>query len=279
MTSYADLPNLTVKAASGLSYSYRDTGGEGTSLILLQHFRGSLDSWDPALIDKLAAGRRVVTFDNLGVADSGGTAGSTIADMAAGALGFLDALAVEHADILGFSIGSFIAQELALTRPSVIRKLVLASAAPKGAPGMHGWAGDVIAKVGAREPGPEAYLDVFFTHSATSSTAGQEFLGRIFARTEDRDAPVSWECRVAQYDAVCEWGTPNASLLERVAAIEMPVFITNGDSDPMILPRYSYLLAGLLPDARIKIYPDSAHGFLFQHHEEFAADVEEFLSS
>jgi pimeloyl-ACP methyl ester carboxylesterase len=279
MTSYADLPNLTVKAASGLSYSYRDTGGEGIPLILLQHFRGSLDSWDPALIDNLAAARRVVTFDNLGVAGSDGPAAGSIADMAAGALGFVDALGVEQADILGFSIGSFIAQELALTRPSLVRKLVLASAAPKGAAGMHGWPADVIGKVGAREPGPEAYLDVFFTHSAASSSAGQEFLGRIYGRAEDRDAPVSWECRVAQYDAVCEWGTPNASLLERVAAIEMPVFVANGDSDPMVLPRYSYLLAGLLPDARIKIYPDSAHGFLFQHHEEFADDVQEFLSS
>ena len=85
-------------------------------------------------------------------------------------------------------------------------------------------------------------------------------------------------CRVAQYDAVCEWGIPNHSLLERLEAIDMPVFVANGDSDPMILPRYSYLLAGLLPDAKLKIYPDAAHGFLFQHHREFAADVSEFLN-
>ena len=103
-------------------------------------------------------------------------------------------------------------------------------------------------------------------------------LGRVFgARTDDRDAATSWQTRLAQYDAVCAWGQPNHSLLERVSAIDKPVFVANGDSDPMILPRYSYLLAGLIPEARLKIYPDAAHGFLFQHHAEFAADVDAFL--
>src|ERR1700678_810442 len=123
MTNYANLPNLSVKAASGSTYSYRDTGGDGAPLVLLQHFRGSLDSWDPALVDLLASGRRVITFDNLGVAGSGGTTASTIAEMAAGALGFLDAMGLEQLDLLGFSIGSFVAQEIALTRPSAFRKV------------------------------------------------------------------------------------------------------------------------------------------------------------
>jgi pimeloyl-ACP methyl ester carboxylesterase len=99
----------------------------------------------------------------------------------------------------------------------------------------------------------------------------------MFARTTDRDKATSWESRLAQYDAVCAWGVPNHALLQRVSAIDVPTFIANGDSDPMILPHYSYLLAGLIPRARVKIYPDSAHGFLFQHHAEFAADVESFL--
>jgi len=99
------------------------------------------------------------------------------------------------------------------------------------------------------------------------------------ARREDRDKLTTWQTRQAQYDAVCEWGIPDHTQLERVGAIDMPVFVANGDSDPMILPHYSYLLAGLIPQARIKIYPDSAHGFLFQHHAEFAADVNRFLSA
>ena len=277
MTNYANLPNLSVKAASGSTYSYRDTGGDGAPLVLLQHFRGSLDSWDPALVDLLASGRRVITFDNLGVAGSGGTTASTIAEMAAGALGFLDAMGLEQLDLLGFSIGSFVAQEIALTRPSAFRKVVLASAAPKGAAGMHGWAPEVIGAVGTPDTSPEEYLSVFFAASEASQQAGKEALGRMYARTTDRDATTTWATREAQYDAVCAWGIPDHAALERVSALELPVFVANGDSDPMILPRYSYLLAGLIPQARLKIYPDAAHGFLFQHHAAFGADVTEFL--
>ncbi len=279
MATYRALPNLTVRSDREIAYAYRDTGGDGTPLVLLQHFRGGLDHWDPALVDALSASRRVIAFDNEGVAGTSGATPRTIADMAAGALGFLEAMHLDRVDLLGFSIGSFVAQEIGLARPDSLGKVVLASSAPKGAPDMHGWAPAVIESVGVPEPTPAAYLDVFFARSDASRKAGQESLQRQYARTEDRDAPTSWPCRLAQYDAVCEWGIPNTSLLERLQAIRVPVFVANGDSDPMILPRYSYLLAGLLPDARVKIYPDSAHGFLFQHHQVFAADVTTFLEA
>jgi pimeloyl-ACP methyl ester carboxylesterase len=275
--SYADATTQRVSADSGIEYAYRDLGESEVPLILLQHFRGNLDNWDPALVDALGAERRVVAFDNVGVAATSGRTPSTIEAMAHDAIAFVDALGLERIDLLGFSIGSFVAQESALIRPDLLRRLVLASAAPQGAPGMHGWAPEVIAAVGGREPHPQGYLDVFFAHTDTSRQAGQEAAGRIFGRTTNRDEPTSWQTRHAQYDAICAWGIPNHALLERVAGIQLPVFVANGDSDPMILPRYSHLLAGLLPDARLKLYPDSAHGFLFQHHEEFAADVHAFL--
>ena len=142
---------------------------------------------------------------------------------------------------------------------------------------MHGWAPEVIGAIGTQKTSPDAYLEVFFTQSASSRTAGQQALTRMYARTEDRDKATTWATRDAQYDAVCTWGIPDHARLQRLSAIDMPVFVANGDSDPMILPRYSHLLAGLIPDARVKIYPDSAHGFLFQHHADFAADVEAFL--
>jgi len=266
-----------VTAENGIEYAYRDFGAGDVPLVLLQHFRGSLDNWDPALIDALASERRVVAFDNVGVAGTTGRTPSRVEAMAHDAIAFVDAIGVERIDLLGFSIGSFVAQEIALIRPDLLRRLVLASAAPQGAPGMHGWAPNVIGAVGGREPNPQGYLDVFFAHTDSSRQAGQEVAGRIFGRTADRDEPTSWETRQAQYDAICAWGIPNHALLERVTGIQLPVFVANGDSDPMILPRYSYLLAGLLPDARLKIYPDAAHGFLFQHHAEFAADVRVFL--
>jgi len=283
---YAALPNERVSAANGVEYAYRDTGATGDTgagagglpLVLLQHFRGNLDSWDPALIDALATGRRVVTFDNAGVGGSGGTTPDTIEQMARDAIAFLTAMEFGQADVLGFSIGSFVAQQIALVRPAIVRRLVLASSAPKGAAGMHGWAAEVMDAVGTPHTAPEGYLDVFFARSASSVQAGREALRRLYARTDDRDEATTWATREAQYDAVCAWGIPEHALLERLGALGMPVFVANGDSDPMILPRYSYLLAGLIPDARLKIYRDSAHGFLFQHHAEFAADVGAFLA-
>ena len=276
--SYAGTGTQRVAADNGIEYAYRDLGESEVPLVLLQHFRGNLDNWDPALIDALAAERRVVTFDNVGVAATTGATPNTVEAMAHDAVAFLEALDFQRLDLLGFSIGSFVAQEIALIRPDLLRRVVLASSAPQGAAGMHGWAPEVIGAVGAPETSPEGYLSVFFAPTKTSLEAGQEAAARIFGgRTTERDEPTTWQTRQAQYDAVCAWGIPNHSLLERVAAVDLPVFVANGDSDPMILPRYSYLLAGLLPDARLKIYPDSAHGFLFQHHEEFAADVHVFL--
>jgi pimeloyl-ACP methyl ester carboxylesterase len=275
--TYSELPNKLVSAANGIDYAYRDAGDGGVPLVLLQHFRGNLDNWDPALIDALASDRRVVTFDNAGVGGSTGTTPNTIEQMARDAVAFITALGLGQVDILGFSIGSFIAQEIALTRPALVRRLVLASAAPRGAAGMHGWAPEVMRAVGQPQIGPEGFLAVFFTLSPASQQAGQEMIGRMYTRTEDRDAETSWATREAQYDAVNTWGIPDHLQLQRLSAIGMPVFVANGDSDPMILPHYSYLLAGLIPHARVKLYPDSAHGFLYQHHAEFAADVAAFL--
>jgi pimeloyl-ACP methyl ester carboxylesterase len=277
-TTYAELPNKLVSAANGVDYAYREAGDGEVPLVLLQHFRGNLDSWDPALIDALASGRRVVTFDNTGVGGSSGETADTMGQMARDAIAFITALGLGQVDILGFSIGSFVAQEIALIRPAIVRRLVLASSAPEGAAGMHGWAPEVIGAVGTPQTSPEEYLGVFFTRSPASRQAGQEALRRMYARTEDRDTATTWETREAQYDAVCTWGIPDHALLQRLSCLEMPVFVANGDSDPMILPHYSYLLAGLIPQARLKIYPDSAHGFLFQHYAEFAGDVDEFLT-
>jgi len=278
--SYSVLPNGAVQAANGISYAYRDTGGDegAVPLVLLQHFRGNLDNWDPALIDALAESRRVITFDNVGVGGSTGTTPDTIEQMARDAIAFIGALGLSQVDVLGFSIGSFVAQELTLRRPALVRRVILASSAPMGAADMHGWAPDVIGAIGTPKTSPEEYLGVFFAASAASQQAGKEALGRMYARTDDRDEMTNWATREAQYDAVCAWGIPDHAALERVTALDLPVFVANGDSDPMIRPHYSYLMAGLIPQAQLKMYTDSAHGFLFQYHAEFAADVTSFLS-
>ncbi len=172
---YSELANERVSAADGIGYAYRDTGGGrdgGVPLVLLQHFRGNLDNWDPALIDALASSRRVITFDNAGVGGSTGTTPDTIEQMARDAIAFMTALQLSQVDLLGFSIGSFVAQQVALVRPAIVRLLVLASAAPQGAVGMHGWAPEVIGAVGTPHTSPEAYLRVFFASSDSSLASG-----------------------------------------------------------------------------------------------------------
>jgi len=275
--SYGTAPTKAIHADNGIDYAYREIGASTVPLVLLQHFRGNLENWDPPLVDALGAQRRVVAFDNVGVAATTGTTPDTMEQMARDAITFIAALDVPLVDILGFSIGSFVAQEIALIRPDVVRRLVLASSAPRGGAGMHGWAPEVINAVGQPQPDPAGYLEVFFTSSPRSRQAGQETLGRVYGRTTDVDEPTTWQTRQAQYDAVCDWGIPNHAALQRVSGIDHRVFIANGDSDPMILPHFSYLLAGLIPQASVKIYPDAAHGFLFQHATEFAADVANFL--
>jgi pimeloyl-ACP methyl ester carboxylesterase len=141
---YLVAPNREVSAANGIDYTYREVGEGTPALVLLQHFRGNLDNWDPELVDALARDLRVVTFDNAGVGASTGTTPGSIAQTARDAIAFLEALELGAVDLLGFSIGSFVAQEIALIRPTVVRRLVLASAAPRGAAGMHGWAPEVI---------------------------------------------------------------------------------------------------------------------------------------
>jgi pimeloyl-ACP methyl ester carboxylesterase len=156
--TYADLPNERVSGANGVDYAYRDTGGEKAPLVLLQHFRGNLDSWDPALIDALAAGRRVITFDNAGVGGSSGTTPDTNGQMARDAIAFLAAMGLSPVDLLGFSIGSFVAQEIALIRPAVVRRVVLASSAPQGAAGCTAGPRTSSERSGSRRPAPMSTL-------------------------------------------------------------------------------------------------------------------------
>ena len=135
---YTDASTSRVTAGNAIEYAYRELGDGDVPFVLLQHFRGNLDNWDPALMDALAADRRVVAFDNVGVGATTGRTPNTIEAMAHDAIAFLEGMDFQRVDLLGFSIGSFVAQEIALTRPDLLRRIVLASAAPQGAAGMHG---------------------------------------------------------------------------------------------------------------------------------------------
>jgi pimeloyl-ACP methyl ester carboxylesterase len=265
--------------AAGLRFAYRRFGSPAaTPLVMLQHFRGNLDNWDPALTDALAAEREVILVDYPGVSSSSGEFGPTIADTARQMIAFTDALGLSEVDLLGFSIGGFVAQEIVLIRPALVRRLVLAATGPKGAPGMHGWREDIAAAARLDQGTAESLLHIFFAPTETSRAKGGAFLGRFMARSEDRDPPSSLAARDAQYDAIVEWGVPDHGALQRLTAIGSPTLVIQGDGDQMIPTKLSHLMAGLIPDAQIRIYPDAAHAFLFQEPERVAADVNAFLT-
>jgi pimeloyl-ACP methyl ester carboxylesterase len=180
--------------------------------------------------------------------------------MAYDALAFIDALELREVDVLGFSLGGYIAQELVLIRPRLVRRLVLAGTGPKGGEDMHGFTDEMYLQADRDQPGAEDILALFFEQTETSVAKGREFLQRIFARTQDRDAPATLEVRDAQLDAITEWGIPDASRLNRLAGITQAVLVANGDSDRLVPTKNSYLLAEHLPNARLKIYPHAGHG-------------------
>jgi pimeloyl-ACP methyl ester carboxylesterase len=283
MTATASLVNaelLRVEAPNGISYAYRRFGNTeaGVPVVFLQHFRGDIDSWDPALIDAVAADREVILFDNVGVGGTSGITPGTVEEMARDAVVFLDALSLREVDLFGFSLGGFVAQEIALTRPGVVRRLILAGTGPKGAPGMQEWSPDVVKSVVVDDIGPEGYVYVFYAHTDSSRAAGQASLGRIYQRQEGRDEGPSLESKNAQYQAVLAWGVPDWTAVSRLRDISQPTLILQGDDDIMIPTAASHTMAGLIPNAKVTIYPDASHGSVFQYAAEAASEIAAFLS-
>ena len=279
-TSLSNAELLHVEAPNGISYAYRRFGNTaaGVPVVFLQHFRGNIDNWDPALIDAIAANREVILFDNVGVGGTSGTTPSTVEEMARDAVVFLDTLDLSEVDLFGFSLGGFVAQEIALTRPSLVRRLILAGTGPKGAPGMKEWRADVINGVVVDEIGADGYVYVFYTRTDSSLAAGQASLGRIFQRQEGRDEDPSLESKDAQYQAVLAWGVPDWTAVQRLREISQPTLILQGEDDIMIPAAASHTLAGLIPNAKITIYPDASHGSIFQYAAGAAEETVAFLS-
>jgi pimeloyl-ACP methyl ester carboxylesterase len=273
--------NLSIEA-DGISFTYRRFGDAQTDalpLVMLQHFRGNLDSWDPLLVDGLAGDREVVLVDNRGVGGSTGAVPENVTDMARDAIAFIDALGLERIDLLGFSLGGHVAQELVLLRPLRVRRLVLAGTAPQGGPGLHRWTDEVYSLATPDEPTADDLLRLFFSPSEESRAKGMESIQRLYSREADRDEPTDLATRDAQLAAITAWGIPDASKLNRLAGITQPTLVANGDDDTMMHTQNSQLLAEHLPNAELRIYPDAGHGFLDQYAEPFADDVRAFLNA
>jgi len=266
--------------ADGVRFAYRRFGRTGgVPLVLNQHFIGTMDYWDPAVTDGLAPGREVILFNNAGISSSSGEVPTTIEGMGARAVAFIKALGLKQVDVLGFSIGGLVAQEITLQAPALVRRLVLVGTGPRGGQGMAGLTPEAQRIFGATySPPQELWLKVHFTESAASQAAGREFLERIGRRTENRDPEVNNKVAPAQIEALGKWGVQRQGSYEYLGAITQPTLVINGDNDVIIYTINSYILQQNIPNAQLILYPDANHGSQYQYPARFVRHVSDFLS-
>src|SRR6516164_751274 len=263
-------------------YAYRRFGGgSGLPLLLLQHFTGTLDNWDPAVTDPLALGREVILFDNAGIGRSTGSVPKTIAGMAQHAFAFLDALRLTRCDVLGYSLGGMIAQQMALDRPTIFRRMILVGTAPRGGEDIMHLEKPSLARP-LQDPTNRGYAvlkKIFFTPTDSGQAAGQAFIERLAQRKSDLEPPSGPKVAQAQIAAFRDWERFEGERFGNLKGIRHPTFVVNGVHDEMIPVFNSYWLAENLPNAVLLTYPDAGHGSLFQYHESFVRHAAAFLAA
>jgi pimeloyl-ACP methyl ester carboxylesterase len=284
MSAYAatTVPTQFVQA-NGIRFAYRRWGRRsGLPLVFNQHFTGNLDNWDPAVLDGLAKEREVIIFNNAGVASSTGEVPTTFSGMAKNAEAFIDGLGLTKVDLLGFSIGGMVAQQITLDRPELVRKLILVGTAPRNHDAGNGQGHitpETAAIFGAIYNPPEnLWLKVFFTDSEKSQAAGRGFLKRYLSRTENRDAPVDDKVVPAQIAAIGDWGNTSGERFAYLKNIKQPTLVVSGNHDVIVYTVNSLYLVQNMPNAKLILYPDSNHGSWYQNHEDFVFEVNRFLA-
>jgi len=273
-----DTPNRFIDV-DGVLFAYRQLGpASGIPLVLFPHFRGTMDWWDPLLLDGLARQRPVIIFDNRGVGLSQGKTPDNAVAMARDAAAFIRALKLDRVDLFGFSIGGFVAQQLLLQDPGLVRKAVLAGTGTRGGDGMQERRPEV-AKAAIQPDSFAGRLFLFFTPSDASQQAGRRFLERTRLRTRGVDPEASAQTIAAHGAMSAEWGRTEGRQehLKRIAAVSTPVLVVNGVHDIMVPTVNSYLLAQAFPNAKLILYPDAGHGAIFQYPQECCRDVSAFL--
>ena len=267
--------------AAGIRFAYRRFGKSGgVPLVLNMHFIGTMDHWDPLVTDGLAATREVILFDNAGISRTSGEVPASVEEMAANAAAFIKALGLTQVDVLGFSLGGFVAQALAIADPSLIHRLIVVGTGPRGGDGMATLTPEAQAVFGATYANPdELWLGVFFTPSAASQASGRAFLRRIRLRAEDRDQEVGAKVAPAQIHAIGKWGAPRADAFDYLREIDHPTLVINGSNDVITYTVNSFILQQNLPKAQLILYPDSNHGSQYQYPALVVADVTRFLDA
>lgn len=263
----------------GVRLAYRRFGKPGgVPLVFFQHFVGNIDSWDPKITDGFARTREVILFDNAGVASSEGDVPRTVEGMAKYGTDLLAALGIQRADLFGFSLGSLVAQEIAIERPDLVRRVILVGSGPRGGVGMASLTPEFQAMLAKKHEVPdELLLDVFFTPSADSQAAGREFLARLRTRKVGRDAEISDKVAPAQVAAFAAWGAPNADADKYLRKLTEPTLVVGGSNDLVHYTVNSFTLQQNITNAQLIVYPDSAHGSIYQYPDLFLKHATMFL--
>jgi pimeloyl-ACP methyl ester carboxylesterase len=269
--------------SDGVRFAYRRFGkSQGVPLLFMPHYRAGMDHWDPAVTDGFAASRPVILFDNAGVSGSSGQTPNTMEAMAENAAKFVGALNLSTVDVLGHSIGGYIAQTLALLHPTTVRRLILAGTGPRGGepstdPKVREWGDSTDPQTG--ESSLDAFLYLFFRPSPTSQAAGKTFWERRHLRKQDADRPSTPQTMTAQRAAIIAWSKVSGERYAELENVRQPTLVANGNHDIMIPTINSYNLSQRIPEAQLIIYPDSGHGALFQFPELFVAHGSMFLNA
>ncbi len=276
--SHQTAPTQFVDAA-GVRFAYRRFGKSGgVPLVFNMHFTGTMDHWDPAVTDGLAHDREVILFDNAGISSSSGEVPNSIEEMAANAAAFIRAVGLTQVDVLGFSLGGLVAQELALAEPELVRRLILLGTGPRSGEGMASLTPEAQKIFGATYDEPDhLWLDVFFARSEKSQAAGREYLKRFRFRTEDRDPEVSDKVAPAQIETLAKWGVPRENPYDYLKALHQPTLVVNGGADVIIYSVNSFILQQHIPNAQLILYPDANHGSQYQYPDLFVRHVSTFL--
>jgi len=258
----------------GERFHYRrfGTGGD-VPLVLCMRLRGTVDHWDPELLDALAATREVVVFDNRGTNASTGVAPTTMDGLAEGGIAFIRALGLDRVDVMGWSLGGIVAQGITLGAPELVRRLIVAGSTPAGVPDQPKPSAKVGEILTHAVNDDEDYLHLFFPETERARTAGLASLRRLDVRLATSGAAVQDETYRGQLTAVATF----AGYYDRLGELTLPVLVANGAHDVMINSYATYAMSQKLPDAKVVLYSDAGHGFLFQHVEDFAHEVDRFL--
>jgi pimeloyl-ACP methyl ester carboxylesterase len=276
VTDYHQNAATQFVTAGDTKFAYRVLGNNaGIPLVMISALGNSMDDWDPAVTNGLAQQYKVIIFDIQGVGSSSGLTPDNIPDMTKGVVAFINALGYSKVNLLGFSMGSFISQQIALTNPDLVNKIILTGTGPKGAEGLSNLPNILATTVGLTPE--QVFLASFFASSTESQSAGKLSYERIQKRSVDRDAPVTQESATAGLKAVLGWAQPDPNALNELKNIAKPVLIAQGEADFLVPVINATNMSNNIPGAQLIVYSSAGHGAIYQYHDEFIQAAVSFL--